>query len=317
MHTTNADPLRQKATRLSAPAMALLLLSMLAVPADAQSGRGHGGRGGSGHQGKSYGGHSGDHGARSGHGAHRYGGQGGYGGYGYHYRGYSGSNGRHGYRGNVHQGRSGGYGGHGYSSYRGGHGYRGYAGYGGRYGGRGYDRRYRYPSYYGGYDSYLYYRGTYGFGYYGYPGISVYYDSTPRYVARGDSYAAPGPGYQGYVPSIAAPEAAVTETGEPYVAPSPPSGGAATGEPYDARPQPARVKLAIEPGDASVYLDGRFLGLASELPAELWIDPGTHRLEVARPGFTARQVDLELDAGEQLEVDSRLEAETRVPDLHR
>jgi hypothetical protein len=55
----------------------------------------------------------------------------------------------------------------------------------------------------------------------------------------------------------------------------------------DARVAPARLKLTVEPGDASVYLDGRFVGTAAELEQldnGLLIDAGAHRLEAVRPG---------------------------------
>ncbi len=49
----------------------------------------------------------------------------------------------------------------------------------------------------------------------------------------------------------------------------------------------ARVRLIIEPGDASVYLDGRLLGSAAELSRlrdGLLVASGEHLLEVVRPG---------------------------------
>ncbi len=318
MQTTNAEPCRPRLGRALAPAMALFLLLILAVPADAQRGRGgHSGRGGSGHHGQSYGGHSGHRGGGYSHGAHRGGGR--HGSYGHRGHGRYSGRGYSGYRG---------YSGHrGYSHHRGHSGYRGHTGYGRHSSYRGY---YRYPSYYGypGYyrdDSYVYYRspGSWGFGYQGYPGVSLYYDASPRTVVYGSGSQAPGSRYEEYLTApeatsqgrgsrydayLAAPEAGISESGEP----SRQAGGA-----FDARPDPARVTIQVEPGDASVYLDGRFLGLASELPQELWIDPGAHRLEVARPGFAGRSLDLDLESGEELEIDGRLEAEAQVPDLHR
>ncbi len=275
MQTTTADSIRHWPGRVLAPAMALLLLSILAVPAEAQRGRGgHGGRGGSGHYGKSHGGHGG-----YGHGGHRYGGRHGY-------------RGRHGHR----------YGDRGYRGYRAatlGGPYRGYraATLGGPY--RGYRGDYGYASH----GPYVYYRdpGSWGFGYYG-SGVSLYYEAAPRTVVYPHGGAGSGSRYDAY---LAAPESGVTESGAPVAG----GGGPAPerSEPFDARPEPARVSLAFEPGDASVYLDGAFLGLASELPAELWIDPGAHRLEIARPGYQGQALDLDLEAGEELEIDGRLE----------
>jgi len=54
----------------------------------------------------------------------------------------------------------------------------------------------------------------------------------------------------------------------------------------DARRAPARLHLDIVPDDASVYLDGRFVGTGGDLEAMrsgLIIDAGDHKLEVVRP----------------------------------
>ncbi len=76
----------------------------------------------------------------------------------------------------------------------------------------------------------------------------------------------------------------------------------------DARPQPASVTLTLEPGDASIYLDGNFLGVASELTQSLLVAPGSHRLEVARPGYDTLQLELDVTAGETLEIQRSLTA---------
>src|SRR6185436_19111203 len=58
----------------------------------------------------------------------------------------------------------------------------------------------------------------------------------------------------------------------------------------------ARLRLDVSPDDASIYLDGNFLGTAAELEglsAGLVVTPGSHRLEVVRPGYQAEDVDFE------------------------
>jgi len=73
----------------------------------------------------------------------------------------------------------------------------------------------------------------------------------------------------------------------------------------DARGEPARLRLSVEPADASVYLDGRFLGSArdlSSLRAGLLVDPGHHTIEIVRPGYDAQRRDVEVAAGEEAEV---------------
>lgn len=82
-------------------------------------------------------------------------------------------------------------------------------------------------------------------------------------------------------------------------------------ESLDARGEPARVRLEVLPEDASVYLDGRFLGTGRELArlrAGLLIDPGSHTLEVVRPGYAPERRTLEVEAGSDQEVEVELEA---------
>ena len=71
-----------------------------------------------------------------------------------------------------------------------------------------------------------------------------------------------------------------------------------------------RLHLVLEPGDASVYLDGVFLGLArelSQLSAGLVIVPGDHVLEMVRPGFQNRTREFTIDTGESLTFEIELE----------
>jgi hypothetical protein len=74
----------------------------------------------------------------------------------------------------------------------------------------------------------------------------------------------------------------------------------------------ARLRLTIEPEDASLYLDGNFLGSAREianLSAGLVVPAGRHRLEVVRPGYLPEEVAFEGEAGEELELEVELERE--------
>jgi hypothetical protein len=77
----------------------------------------------------------------------------------------------------------------------------------------------------------------------------------------------------------------------------------------DVRRDPGRVHLTVRPEDASVYLDGRFLGSGRELAglhAGLLVDPGQHLLEVVRPGFQPRELDFGVDSGEDLDLEVAL-----------
>ena len=78
-------------------------------------------------------------------------------------------------------------------------------------------------------------------------------------------------------------------------------------EPYDFRPQPALVRMSIHPANASVYLDGEFMGLASDLTDVVLLEPGEHRLEAVHPGMTSRELTFTAESGEEVAVDARLE----------
>ena len=80
----------------------------------------------------------------------------------------------------------------------------------------------------------------------------------------------------------------------------------------DARGEPGSLKLAIVPDDASVYLDGRFLGTGRELArlrAGLIVDPGEHRIEVVRPGRQSEEESFSVRAGEEVRLEIELDEE--------
>ncbi len=82
----------------------------------------------------------------------------------------------------------------------------------------------------------------------------------------------------------------------------------------DESPRNGRLRLEVEPEDASVYLDGRFVGTGTELAlmrGGLPIAPGEHRLSVVRPGRKAEERNFQVEAGEEVELDVELEADSR------
>ena len=69
----------------------------------------------------------------------------------------------------------------------------------------------------------------------------------------------------------------------------------------------SRLQFKVEPSDAAVYVDDRFVGTADEvnsLDRGLAIPPGKHTVTVSRPGFKDRSVDIEVKSGgsEKVEV---------------
>lgn len=84
----------------------------------------------------------------------------------------------------------------------------------------------------------------------------------------------------------------------------------APGAPLDARGEPGRLVLDVEPEDASVYLDGRFLGTGGELArlrSGLIVDAGEHLLQVVRPGREEHARQFSVESGDEVRLEIRLE----------
>jgi hypothetical protein len=82
----------------------------------------------------------------------------------------------------------------------------------------------------------------------------------------------------------------------------------------EVSPRHGRLRLDVEPEDASVYLDGRFVGTGTELGmmrGGLPVAPGEHRLAVVRPGRKAEERDFTVEPGEEVELEVELEADSR------
>lgn len=66
-----------------------------------------------------------------------------------------------------------------------------------------------------------------------------------------------------------------------------------------------RLRLDVEPEDASVYVDGAFRGTGREATS-LSLAPGRHRVEVVRPGYRTDERDVEITLDEPTEISVRL-----------
>lgn len=78
----------------------------------------------------------------------------------------------------------------------------------------------------------------------------------------------------------------------------------------DVRDGKTRLRLKIEPRDAAVYLDDRFIGTGEEvgsLSSGVSVRPGKHRVTVSRPGMRDRSVDVEVGAGKSESLEIKLE----------
>lgn len=86
------------------------------------------------------------------------------------------------------------------------------------------------------------------------------------------------------------------------------TGGAQDG---DAAPAAqGRLRFEIEPDDAAVYLDDRYVGTAEELAGltrGLRVAPGRHTVTVVRPGYGTKTVEVESQPGKAIDVVVELE----------
>jgi len=85
-------------------------------------------------------------------------------------------------------------------------------------------------------------------------------------------------------------------------------------EDQDGRSDQGRVRLEVEPDDASVYLDGHFVGTAQDLAnlrRGLLVDPGKHTVAVVRPGRESVEREFQVDAGQDLNLQIDLEQADR------
>jgi hypothetical protein len=66
-----------------------------------------------------------------------------------------------------------------------------------------------------------------------------------------------------------------------------------------------RLRIRVEPDDASVYLDGRFVGTGADLASNedgLVLAPGRHQVAVIRPGHRAEERIFDAVAGRNVEL---------------
>ena len=73
----------------------------------------------------------------------------------------------------------------------------------------------------------------------------------------------------------------------------------------------SHLRLSVEPQDASVYLDGQFVGTGTDLSllhAGLPVAPGHHKLAVVRPGHKPVEKDFDVKSGGNVELEISLES---------
>jgi len=71
----------------------------------------------------------------------------------------------------------------------------------------------------------------------------------------------------------------------------------------------SELKLTIQPGRAAVFLDGNYVGHASELGGavhSLLVSPGKHHIKVELPGYRTFETEVTVLAGQKSEVKTEL-----------
>jgi hypothetical protein len=77
----------------------------------------------------------------------------------------------------------------------------------------------------------------------------------------------------------------------------------------ESRRDRARLKITVEPSDAVVYIDDRFVGSADEVTSMdrgIVVAPGKHTVTVSRPGYRDKSRDVTVDAGKMENVEISL-----------
>jgi len=76
----------------------------------------------------------------------------------------------------------------------------------------------------------------------------------------------------------------------------------------------SHLRLSVQPEDASVYLDGQFVGTGTDLSllrGGIMVSPGNHKLAVVRPGRRAVEKDFTVKDGEDVRLEIALESGSR------
>lgn len=92
-----------------------------------------------------------------------------------------------------------------------------------------------------------------------------------------------------------------------------PSGDRAPDDGFDLVTDAGRLVLQISPPEASIYIDGQFMGIGAmltEIEDGLLMDEGEHRIEVFHPRFRKVERSFTVTAGEQTQLVIALEEES-------
>jgi len=169
----------------------------------------------------------------------------------------------------------------------------------------------RYTSYYGYYNPYYYRSYPYPYGY-AYPSYPYPYPSTyPAY---------PPPAYPPatYPPAAYPPSSYPQPTypqptyPQPTYPPStyPQSGYPPQGSISPSQPNTGGMSFEIQPSNAQVYVDGRYVGIVGQFSPTsqpLGLTAGRHHIQITAPGYRTMDFDADIVAGEVVPYQGTLE----------
>ena len=169
----------------------------------------------------------------------------------------------------------------------------------------------RYNSYYGYYDPF------YSYPYYPYPHAYPYpypypYSYPSTYPAYPPAAYPPTP----YPPSAYPPSAYPPSTQPAYPQSAypqsgyPQSGYPPQGSIRPSQPNTGGVSFEIQPSDAQVYVDGRYVGTVgqfSPMSQPLGLTAGRHHIQITAPGYRTMELDADIVSGEVLPYQGTLE----------
>jgi len=154
----------------------------------------------------------------------------------------------------------------------------------------------RYTSYYGYYNPFYYYP------YYSYP-----YYSYPYYSYPYNSYWIPAYPPPAYPPSAYPPSTYPPAPTQPVY---PQSGYPPQGSISPSQPNTGGMSFEIQPSDAQIYVDGRYVGTVGQFSPTsqpLGMTAGRHHIRITAPGYRAMEFDADIVAGEVLPYQGTLE----------
>lgn len=147
---------------------------------------------------------------------------------------------------------------------------------------------YGYPYYYGYYPAAPYYYGSYGYPYPSYPSYPpYYYDDPPSTPSYQSNYPPNDSGYGSSYPQQPQPQQQ--------------SGGSIAVQPGAQQQASGGVTFEITPSNASVFVDGTYMGTGSEFGATmqpLGLSVGRHHVEIRAEGYRTMSFDADVTAGQ-------------------